>query len=258
MFFARANKETALGMYSPMYFITLLFFLIITTLAIILSKKMKKETVHKVLVYIGIFLWLTEFGKMVFHGITYGLKSVEYLPLYFCSMTMYACILLCFKNSILQKTACSFLFFGGIVGAISFFLYPDACVPNYPLFHYMTLRTFIYHSLMIYMGFLIVITKYYIPKLMDFKYYIVFLGITFIFAYTINITNNQNLMYIQKPLKIKISESAYEILGGGYPFIVGMLEAVVPFFISYGSYKFVLALKNTITKKIKNGCNGIN
>ena len=66
MFFSPANPDTALGMYSPGYFVTLLFFLIITLVAIILSRKMPKEIVRKVIIVIGIFLWITEFIKMFF------------------------------------------------------------------------------------------------------------------------------------------------------------------------------------------------
>ncbi len=243
MFFSPANKKTALGMYSPLYFIALTFFMTITVIGIILSRKIKKENVRKIIIGIGIFLWLTEFGKMIFVGVQYGIKEVEFLPLYFCSMTMYAALFFLFKSETLKTTACSFLFFGGIVGAITFFLHPSACIPNYPLFHYMTLRTFIYHSLMIYMGFLIVITGFYKPNFSHFKHYLVFLGITFILAYAINLIKGTNLMYIQEPININISKWAYTHFKGLYPFMVGILEAVVPFMVSYGCYYFITSLK---------------
>ena len=243
MFFSPANPDTALGMYSPGYFVTLLFFLIITIVAIILSRNMPKKIVRKVIIVIGIFLWITEFIKMFFTYYNYGIKKVEFIPLYFCSMTMYACMLLCFNKEVLDKVACSFLFFGGIIGAIAFFAHPSACIPNYPLFHFMTIRTFIFHSLMIYMGFLIVLTGFYNPSKTHFKYYLCFLTITFILAYLINIITGSNLMYIQEPLDIKLSQIVYEYTKGFYPFIFGALEAIVPFWISYGIYDLICRIK---------------
>ena len=248
MFFAPRNKETALGMYTPLYFITLAVCIILIIIGLFLSRKMNKKQVRKSLIIIGIFLWITEFGKMIFTGLTYGIEDVELFPLYFCSMFMYASILIMFKNKTLNNTGLSFMFFGGIAGAVIFFCYPNACVPNYPLFHYMTLRTFIYHSLMIYVGFLIVITGYYKPDIKHFVHYVVFLGITFICAYIMNHIFDQNLMYIMKPLKIDICKKVYDFCPAFYPFLVGIIEIVIPFGLTYLIYQLVLK----INKRIKN------
>lgn len=251
MFFAPRNKETALGMYTPLYFIALAVCIILIIVGLILSRKMNKKQVYKTLVIIGIFLWITEIIKMIFYFVTYGLEDVDFIPLYFCSMYMYASALIMFKNEKLKNTGLSFMFFGGIIGAIVFFCYPSACVPNYPLFHYMTLRTFIYHSLMIYAGFLIVITGYYQPNVKHFVHYSIFLGITFILAYILNIVLEDNLMYIMKPIKIAISQNAYNWNPTLYPFIVGILEIVGPFWATYFIYWLVMKIKN-INKKVEN------
>ena len=248
MFFAPRNKETALGMYSTGYFMALAVFMVLTIIGIIISKKMNKKQVHKTLLIIGIFLWITEIIKMIFYLVTYGLEEVDFIPLYFCSMYMYASILIIFKNQKLKDTGLSFMFFGGIIGAFIFFCYPSACIPNYPLFHFMTLRTFIYHSLMMYAGFLIVITGYYKPNIKHFVHYTIFLGITFILAYIMNRVLDDNLMYIMKPIKIQISKDLYNYNPTLYPFIVGILEIIGPFFLSYFVYIFVLKIKKLIIK----------
>lgn len=251
MFFSPRDKSTALGMHTPLYFFTLAVFMIITIVCIIASRKMSHKVVKRTILIVGVFLWITEFIKMIFTGVTYGIEDVEPIPLYFCSMFMYASVLNFFKNEYLKNAGLSFMFFGGILGAVAFFCYPSAVVPNYHLFHFMTLRTFIYHSLMIYVGILIVITGYYKPNIKHFKEYSVFMGITFILAYIINNIEGINLMYISEPLEISLSEKVYEFVPNLYPFIFGILQLVVPFFVTYGVYKlieFILYRKNSKIK----------
>ena len=83
MFFAPRNKETALGMYTPLYFIALAVCIILIIVGLILSRKMNKKQVYKTLVIIGIFLWITEIIKMIFYFVTYGLEDVDFIPLLF-------------------------------------------------------------------------------------------------------------------------------------------------------------------------------
>lgn len=244
MFFAPRNKETALGMYSTLYFVALAVCIVLIIIVLIISRKMNKKQVHNTISIIGVFLWITEIIKMIFTGVTYGINKVDFIPLYFCSMFMYACVLVMFKNKNLKNTGLSFMFFGGIIGAIVFFCYPDACVPNYPLFHYMTLRTFIYHSLMIYTGFLIVLTGFYKPDIKHFLHYSIALVITFFCAYIINRIFDKNLMYIMKPLKFSISQNVYDLCPNLYPFIVGVVEIVCPFWMSYFIYWIFVNTKN--------------
>ena len=248
MFFSPRDKSTALGMHTPLYFLTLAFFMTITIISLIISRKMSRKGVKKTILIVGVFLWITEFIKMIFTGITYGIEDVEFIPLYFCSMFMYASILNFFKNKHLQNAGLSFMFFGGILGAVAFFCYPSAVIPNYHLFHFMTLRTFIYHSLMIYVGVLIVITGYYKPEIKHFKEYSIFMGITFILAYIINNVKESNLMYISEPLGIPLSDKVFEMVPNLYPFIFGLLQLVVPFMISYGIYKLVKYILNRKNK----------
>lgn len=249
MFFAPRNPDTALGMYSSLYFIVLLICLTLIAYFLIISKNMTKKQVKRRIIFIGVFLWVTEIGKMIFTGITYGIKDVEFIPLYYCSMFMYACVMISFKNEHIKNACFSYMFFGGIIGAIAFFCYPNACIPNYPLFHYMTLRTFIYHSLMIYVGVLIVITKIYVPDIKHFKEYAIFLIITFCLAYIYNTIFGKNLMYISYPLDLQISQVVFNAVPKLYPLIFATLELVGPFFGSYLIYRLIC--KNSKSLKIK-------
>ena len=246
MFFSPKDKTTAVGMHTTTYFILLAVYLIIIIVSIFLTRKMQHKTVKKVIIGSAIFVWVTEIIKMLFYGLTYGIEKVEFIPLYYCSMFMYATILASFKNEHLKRAGLSFISFGGILGAIAFFCFPSAVIPNYHLWHYMTFRTMIFHSLMIYVGVLILITGYYKPKGKDFLNYAVFFLITFVLAYVLNNVNGTNLMYISKPLKIELFEVIYETIPNLYPFIFGLGNMLAPYGISYGIYWLI---QNKLIKK---------
>lgn len=249
--FSSANKQTACGMWSPTYIIALTIVITLIVVGLIFSSKMSSKGVHIVLIVMALFSGLTEIGKMIFVGVTYGIKEVEFLPLYFCSLFIYSTIFACFKNKILQTTGLSFLFFGGIIGATAFFIYPNACIPNYPIYHYMCLRTMLFHGSMIYTGILIVITGYYKPNIKHFINYVIALAIVCILAYIINVTTGSDLMYISKPLPFSLSKTVYNAVPQLYPFIIMILETVVPFFASYFIYCLITFIIKKSTNKVE-------
>ena len=238
-FFSPRDKSTAVGMHTSTYFILLAVFIVITIIAIFLSRKMKHHYVKKIIIGSAIFVWVTEIIKMVFYWIAYGVEKVEFFPLYYCSMFMYACVMANFKNEKIKRAGLSFMAFGGVLGATAFFCFPSSVIPYYHLVHFMTFRTMIFHSLMIYVGVLILITGYYQPESKDFFNYAVFFLITFVLAYIINKLTGDNLMYINKPLKIELSKIVFEAVPNLYPFIFGMLNMLAPYGVSYGIYLLI-------------------
>ncbi len=238
--FTPRNKETACGMWSTTYIIALCVVIVMVVVGLILSRKMSHKAVHRTILITTICAIVTEIGKMIFIGVTYGIDEVEFIPLYFCSLFMYCGVFASItKVKWLETTGLSFLTMGGIIGAIAFFSYPDACIPNYPIYHYMCLRTMLYHGAMIYIGFLILITGYYKPKAKDFLNYFIALMIIGILAYILNVVNGQNLMYISRPLNFELSKVVYNWNPTLYPFLFLILQVTVPFWASYSIYQLV-------------------
>lgn len=245
-FFAPADSSTALGMYSSGYFITLFIVLCIITIALIRLKNLEHKKVEQIIFGIGLFCLITEIIKMVFTGITYGIENVEWIPLYFCSCFIFTTFMALSKNALIRRTGECFLFYGGLIGSCAFFCYPSACIPVYPLFHFMTIRTFIYHGSMLFISLLVIETGYFVPEVKkDFIKYSIFLGIVSILAYTSNCLFHKNFMYMSEPLAISISMGLYNLVPHLYPFIFMILQLVVPFFISYGIY---IVLSKSILK----------
>ena len=242
--FSPKDKATACGMWSETYIIALLITLILVATAIYFSRKMSERGVRRLLIGTSVFTISTELVKMIFVGVTYGISEVEFIPLYFCSLFMYSTVLSLMKKPTLHNTGLAFIFFGGIIGAMAFFIYPSACIPNYPIYHFMCLRTMIFHGLMIYVGFTVVLTGYYEPDLTHFKNYLIALTAVGIGAYIHNLALGTNLMYISEPLGIKLSEVIYDAIPHLYPLVFMTAQIFAPFFASYGIWRAVLYLRS--------------
>lgn len=198
------------------------------------SGKMGEKAVRRVLIAAAIFSISTEIIKMIFVGVTYGIEDVEWTPLYFCSCYMYALVMALCKRETLRTTGLAFLFYGGIIGAAAFFAYPSACIPRYPIWHFMCLRTMLYHGSMLYVGILIVMRGFYRPDARHFKYFAAMIGIIGVLAYNLNGLLGENFMYISKPLNIPLFKTIYAAVPGIYPFLGILLQMTGPFWFMEG------------------------
>lgn len=248
--FGLRHEGPVCGMYSLTYFIALAVVITLIVIGLYLSRNFKEKQVRIAILVISIFAVSTEIIKQVFLVSNYGWTEFEPLPMYFCSMLLYCPWFAISKNKHLKKLGTTFLTMGGIFAATAFFAYPNSCIPTYPIYHFMCLRTMIFHGSMIYLGLLILITGYDKPELKDFKYFAMALGTACVISYVWNTVCIQtgfnvdaNMMYIMQPFAISVVESFYNAAPWLYPFVVMAIECTIPFFISFGIYKLVLKIK---------------
>lgn len=246
--FSPMGKAPACGMWSTDYIIAFVVVCILIVVGLALSRKMSHRGVKIVIICMAIFASATEIGKIIFVWATRGLEKVE-APLHFCSLFIFATILACINIKVLKETGLSFLFFGGIVGGAAFLCYPSSCIPYYPIYHFMCLRTMLFHGSMIYTGILIMMRGYYVPNIKNFLNYIVMLLIVCVAAYTTNVLTGADYMHISKPLGIEISKTVYNAVPKLYPFIVMFIQVLVPFWASYTVYFTVKKIKQKIGAK---------
>ena len=237
--FAPADQSTACGMWSPTYFVALGITLSLVALGLYLSRNMSHKAVRRVLIAAAIFSISTEIIKMIFTGVTYGIQTVEFPPLYFCSCFMYALVMALSRSRRLQQMGLSFLFYGGIVGAVAFFAYPSACIPRYPIYHFMCLRTMLFHGSMIYVGLLIVMRGLLTPSADHFRPFAVMIGTIGIAAYAINLLTGENFMYISKPLGIPGMKQIFNAIPNLYPFLGILLQIFGPFWVTEGICRLI-------------------
>lgn len=102
MFLAKPGQYDACGIFTIQHFILVS----ITVIGIIIALKLtvNKCDVKKVIKRCTIFIWIFEFVIIAFKISVAGIKNVNnYVPLYYCSILLYAGILSSFGNGRLKR-----------------------------------------------------------------------------------------------------------------------------------------------------------
>lgn len=233
MFFARPQEFEACGLFTKGHFILL----IATIIGIILALKFtaNKVETRKAIKRCTIFLWICEIIIIAFKISVAGTKNINnYVPLYYCSMMLYSGILSSFCKGSLKRTGDVFLATGGIIGGIVFVIFPTTSLPTYPMLHFVSIHSFIFHGIMIYLGLLINITEYIKLEKKDIMNYAILVGIICILAYIINQRFDSNLMFISKNFEaVSIINFLYKVTGKMFTPIMIIVQCTLPFYVIY-------------------------
>jgi len=238
MFLAKAGKYEACKLFSIGHFA-----LIIATFACVfwaLKKTVSKtkEEVYKIIKGLTVILILAEIFKICFKLQDYKLINVkEWVPLYYCSLILYAGFLSSFTKGKLKRVGDVFLATGSIVGGIVFIIFPTTSLPTYPVFHFISLHSFFLHGTMVYLTILISKTHYIELEKKDILYFASFVLCACIAALLVNTKFNSNLMFISKNFPNTPVELLYNLVGPLFTPIMIVGQMIVPFYIVYGIVK---------------------
>lgn len=249
--FANIGKYKACGIFTVGHFILIAITVVGIFIALKKTIKANKEGVYKIIKYVTIIVCILEIIKIILSIKINSFKAVNtYVPLYYCSILLYAGLLSSFANGKLKRVGDVSLATGAIVGGIVFIIYPSTSLPMYPAFHFLSIHSFLFHGLMVYLGILINITKYVELKKDDVKYFAILILCMSIAALIVNNLFNGNLMFISHNFPGTPMEILYKITNGGMLFtlIMVVIQMTLPFYISY----YIIKLINYIKNKRKN------
>ena len=191
--------------------------IILITILLIILRKSSKEIVHKILKYLSIFITLFYITKTIwetYYDIKYtGSFNTGLLPFDTCSIIMYAGLIASLTKGKIKKYAEGWLATGCIVGGIGAMLYLNA-FKYYPFFSLGAFYSMIWHFLMVFIGLLLIVTKY-----VDIKYLTLIKG--YIFHFIIS------LIVIPIDFIYDFDFMLYKNLGG-----VPFFEHIADYFIS--------------------------
>lgn len=232
MFFARPGEYEACGVFTIQHFILML--ITIVAVAIALKYTIKKD-INKIIKKCTIFVCILEIFIIAFKIAVSGTSNLnEYVPLYYCSLLLYTGLLSSFGKGKLKRTGDIFLATGGIVGGIIFIFFPTTSLPTYPMLHLVSIHSFIFHGIMLYLGLLLNFTNYIKLELKDIKYYSILLGIICILAYIVNTIFGSNLMFISENFPGTFIEIIYNFTGNFFTIFMILAQMFLPFYFVYG------------------------
>ena len=240
MFFAKTGEYEPCGIFTMQHF----ELIIITVLGIIFALKntvnKTKDEVTQIIRKCTIIMWILEIIMIAFKLCTGDVRNLNnYVPLYYCSLLLYAGLLSSFGKGKLKRIGDVFLATGGIIGGLVFIILPTTSLPSYPMLHMVSLHSFFFHGTMIYLGLLIDITHYIELNLSDIKYFATLVGGICVLAYIINKKFGSNLMFISQNFPGMPIEIIYNATGRFYTLVMSIAQMTLPFYIVYGIIQII-------------------
>lgn len=244
--FSNIGKYKPCGIFTTGHFILIIITIIEIGVALKYSLKKSKEEVYRIIKGVTITACILEIIKIIYSIKHNSISAVNtYVPLYYCSMLLYAGLLSSFGKGTLKRVGDVSLATGSIIGGIVFLIYPSTSLPLYPAFHVLSIHSFLFHGAMIYLGILMNKTRYIELKKEDMKYFASLVGIMCAIALIINSVCDSNLMFISNNFPGNPIELLYGITNGGLRFklIMIVIQMTIPFYISYYTIKKIQNLE---------------
>lgn len=233
------NDVAGLFSFQHLIFIVLSIALISLLVILYLKKYVGKE--QKILFGAFILLVTLEIAKICYVCFYQKLSSKldDWVPLYFCSLTLYALGLSSLGKGKIKIIGDCFLFFGGIVSGIAFLFYPSTALIIRPLFHPLTIHSLVYHCVSVFVGIMIALKGELKPNIKHLIPYLEFTILFTIFAYIVNVLFDQNFMLINTPWEVPALQLIYDITGVLYPVTIALGQILLTFFVSLYGYKLI-------------------
>ena len=153
-------------MFSPLHFIFSIFVLAIVIIgAILLSKK--KDKIKRVFIVLWALCVILEVAKILWEtlsGKTIAFEAGGILPLYPCSIFMYAMPFAIWGNEFFKKIGCGYVCTLGLLGGAINFFYPATILGNYSCISFAGFHTFFYHGTMLFTCLTMLISGYHTYK----------------------------------------------------------------------------------------------
>ena len=234
MFFAKPNEYEACGIFTTKHFILIILTISIISIALKKTVNKSKEDVKKIIKKLTIIIWVLEFVRIGFNLYIGNIHNVnEYLPLYYCSLLLYAGLMSSFGKGTVKRIGDVFLSTGGIIGGIVFIIMPTTSLPTYPMLHFISLHSFFYHGVMVYLGLLMNATNYIELKLKDIIYFAELVGVICLISLVINKIFDSNLMFISKDFPGTPLTILYHLCGKLFTPVMIISQMTLPFLVVY-------------------------
>lgn len=252
MFFAKPGEYEPCQMYSTGHMILLTITLIVVMMLIQFTKNSDKNRVKKIIKNTTILLWTMEIIKIIFNlAIGHWNNPNHYIPLYYCSIILYAGLFSSYGENLFKKIGDIFISTGAIIGGAFFLSTPNTSLTMYPMFHYISIQSFVFHGAMVYLGILVNITGYVDLKLKDIRYYAVLITIMSGISYVVNNILDTNFMFISQNFPNTPVEAIFNWAGKYFTIVMCLLQIILPFLIIYTINKLIHICIATIKKYSK-------
>ena len=201
MFFAPKDAYSPCGVYTAGHFVSLLICFALLVLLLILFRNTDLERLYFYIRRLAVILTVLEAVK-IGHNFYYGYTNIDsWVPLSFCSLFIYACYMSGYGSGKIREAGDAFFVVGGIVAGIVFISMPTTSLTMYPLFHFQSVYSMIFHTLMVAVG-ILMLRRGKKPTVRLFCRYAAYFLSFAALALSINLVFRSNLMTFREPYKL--------------------------------------------------------
>ena len=126
------GEYEACGIFTKGHFILITITIIGIVIALKYSVNKSKKEVQHIIKWLTIIMLIMEVLKIIYNIKQNSIYAVNtYLPLYYCSILLYAGLLSSFGKGILKKIGDVSLATGSVIGGVVFLIYPSTSLPIY-------------------------------------------------------------------------------------------------------------------------------
>ncbi len=252
MFFAPPYAYTPCGLFTIGHLVLFLLAAFGIALGLYASRGMREREVRRVIRVSTALLWALELAKVLFVLLVVGSRNPnDFIPLYYCSLILYAGLLSSLGKGVWQKLGDVFIASGGIIGGACFLVVPNTSLPRYPVWHFISLHSFLLHGLMVYLGLLLLWRGAYRLQRRDAAYCAALISTMCVLAFLFNtvwdVTHPDfavaNLMFMSKDFPGTPVSVLYRLCGPVFPVAMWLLQAFGPFLAVWGVQQLALRVR---------------
>ena len=151
-------------MFTPLHFLFSLICLAGVILGAIHCAKQNERTIRRTFFVLWLLLVILEPTKILWESVsgkTVGLEVTGVLPLYPCSVFMYAMPLAIWGRGLVRRMGCGYVCSLGLLGGAVNFVYPATILGSYSCISFAGFHTFLYHGTIVFCAMTMLLSRYH-------------------------------------------------------------------------------------------------
>lgn len=245
-FWAERKLYEPCGMFTYGHMILLLLSIIILIGLLGISKNISKAQIKKVTRVVAVCITILEGIKIGFN-FYFGYTWINaWFPMAYCSIFIYSLWLSGYGKEKWRKKGDVFLAGASIVAGGTYLIFPSTALTMYPMWHYLSMYSMLFHTLMVYMGVLYLCKLEIKLNKKLYKTYVKFYLFFALIALSFNNYFESNLMMLRDPGKIPVPflQVLYTSTPWAYTFLVFIVYLIVPYWITVYLSRFTKISKS--------------
>ena len=150
-------------MFTPLHFIFAAIMALIVIGGILVVRRLPEAKIKIVFAVLWALVTVAEVAKLTWEcfGREFGFELGGSLPVYPCSIWMYAMPFVIWGKGRVREAACGYVCTLGLIGGLINFVYPATILGNYSAISFPGFQTFFYHGAMVFCAFVMMTSGYH-------------------------------------------------------------------------------------------------